>query len=778
MKKGYLFLFIVLFCSSLIAQDTVKLTRKSFDISAFSNDDTLTHSDYLQGIERAFKTLNKAPGLTQDAFSIDQVIHQMDEDDSALSIIRSKLSSTERLPNIRNLQMFHSLLFQLNLDTRAYIKEINAFDNNLDGLKKEIFGLRKDSVVKILFSSPSMWTIFESQMIQLAKKWKDADSTVKRVNILIDKTLARTSASLINIEELQRISDDLLKSTGSKAFSKERRYLWEPRKTTATAAGFKKSLEDENKIAVYYFMHTRSQLYLLVVIGLLFFYWVSYNFSSLRRMNKLDTLNYLGLVTIKRIPILSSLLLILNLAPLFDLNAPAIYIDSVELLLMLVLTIQFRQLRPRFILYLWLLFVLLFLLGSYTRFLGMPVYLQRWSIFICNVVSLLLGLFTVYRFRKRYSKYKLMFWVAGLYIFFNLLAVTCNLFGRATLTQLFGSAAVYSFAQTIGLVIFVNLFIEAFLLQIQASRVRQHYPEKFDHITIAKGISRFIIFLAVFIWLVVFTTNLNIYMGIEKFVLDFLTTPRGIGKFSFSLSGVILFLLIIGIANYLQKYIAYFFGDVGDDVSLDNKGQRSRLLITRLVLLTLGFLLAVAASGLPIDKITFVLGALGVGIGLGLQNIVNNFVSGIILIFDRPLRIGDTVEIGDKKGRVKEISVRSSTLLTSDGAEVIIPNGDILSHNIVNWTLSNNYMRSDISYLIDKKFLSEENREAIKNMVLADKHVLAEKEPQIVISNISSQSTQLKILFWCKDVTKADMAKADIYKVIYQWLEDNGVKVL
>ena len=148
----------------------------------------------------------------------------------------------------------------------------------------------------------------------------------------------------------------------------------------------------------------------------------------------------------------------------------------------------------------------------------------------------------------------------------------------------------------------------------------------------------------------------------------------------------------------LFQFIGYFFGDVGDEAAFDTKGQRSKLMITRLILLIVGFLLAVAASGLELTQITIILGALGVGIGLGLQSIVNNFVSGIILIFDRPLRIGDTVEIGDQKGRVREISVRSSTLLTAEGAEVIIPNGDILSKNIVNWTFSNPNVRVTFSF--------------------------------------------------------------------------------
>jgi len=134
----------------------------------------------------------------------------------------------------------------------------------------------------------------------------------------------------------------------------------------------------------------------------------------------------------------------------------------------------------------------------------------------------------------------------------------------------------------------------------------------------------------------VFTTNLNIYETLSDTITQFLTLPRTIGSFTFTLSGALLSVGIIWIANFLQKYIAFFFGDVGDDASFDNKGQRSRLLVTRLILLTLGFLLAVAASGLSMDRITVVLGALGVGIGLGLQSIVNNFVSGIILIFDVP----------------------------------------------------------------------------------------------------------------------------------------------
>jgi len=184
----------------------------------------------------------------------------------------------------------------------------------------------------------------------------------------------------------------------------------------------------------------------------------------------------------------------------------------------------------------------------------------------------------------------------------------------------------------------------------------------------------------------------------------------------------------------------------------------------------------VAASGLAIDKITVILGALSVGIGLGLQNIVNNFVSGIILIFDRTIHIGDSVEVGDKKGRVRKISMRSSTLLTAEGAEVIIPNGTILSTTFVNWSLNENYIRVELTFTVDK--ISKDIREGIMKIIKSSPHVVAEKEPEILINTITSQSTQLKIYFWCEDFTQRELARSEVYSAISKYLEEQEIKIM
>jgi small-conductance mechanosensitive channel len=117
---------------------------------------------------------------------------------------------------------------------------------------------------------------------------------------------------------------------------------------------------------------------------------------------------------------------------------------------------------------------------------------------------------------------------------------------------------------------------------------------------------------------------------------------------------------------------------------------------TRYAIIAIGFVAAVSVLGVPLDRVTIVLSALGVGIGFGLQNLVNNFVSGFVLLTERPIRLRDKVEIDDILGNVSSIGIRASTIRTFDGAEVIVPNGDLISGRVINWTLAARQQRVTI----------------------------------------------------------------------------------
>jgi len=755
--------------------------RRKFDSTLFTNNNTATRSDYLESMEKIYQMLSQVPVVTSSFVRLPEIDDKLDDEDSALSILQERLSSNDRTLNIRNLQMFNTLLDELDRNTDGYTRILEGYDRKMDGIKKDIAEMRKDTLILHIFRDSALKASFQPQLVQLKAKWRQADSLVKLYGDQINDLEAQATANAITIQDLTYKVDQDLKETGTKAFGKERRYLWEPRNPGARSGfssdAFKRSLASEQQLARYYFANTRTKRFWLLVTGLLFFSWIAFNFRTLRRRKALQAIEDFHFHYIGPWPFIAGLVFILNLAPLFDAHAPAIYIESTQFLLMILMAVIFYKRFPKPMFYGWCVFVLLFLLVPITRILGLPFVMQRWTYLLQNGASVVFGLFYLFSRKVTFERPRLMKAAAWLYVTFNLLAVVCNLWGRVSLSQILGATAVYAFAQIVSLSVFVRSVVEAFLLQIQTSRVRKKYPEHFDHAKVTKSIGRFIRGVAILLWLIVFTSNLNLFDAINDILTDVFNTPRQVGSLPFTLGGILLFAGIIWVANFLQKYIAYFFGDTGDDASLDDSGQRSRLLVTRLILLTVGFMLAVAASGLSIDRITVIIGALGVGIGLGLQSIVNNFVSGIILIFDRPLRLGDTVEIGDKKGRVKEIGIRSSTLLTEEGAEVIIPNGDVLSHNIVNWTLSNNHVRMSLSFTVERQYAETIQPDAIREIVRSNPHVYAARQPDVLINILNSKSIEIKVLFWGNDISKTTLTSAEVRAAIYRYLDKLGISV-
>ena len=807
-----LILFLVVFASlthSLHAQDTLrkrdtthlaekakktvaerkKYEHRKFDSTIFMENAAATRSDYLETVQKTILLLDQVSVSLGTLTQLDELQARLTQEQAALSLLKSRLSQSEKTFNIRNLQMFNTLLDELHRNETDYSKSLNTYDAKVDTVQKQIAGLKKDTLMLHIFRDSALKASFKDELEELRDKWREADSLVKTNSTFIDDLKALSAENTIAIEELTSKVDNELKAVGGRAFGKERPYLWEPTGTltpTPTNTGVANSVSSEKKLVKYYFSNTRSKRYWLLLTGLAFFYWVFFNFRSLRRMNALNVLDEFNFRFLRPWPFAATFVFLLSLAPLFDIHAPAIYIETTQFLLMLVLSVIFYRLLPKSLFRGWCIFLLLFLFVPLIRLLGLPAHLERWVYLLQSGASAVLGSLGL-AVRKRWigpdkhftgARANFVTGAVALYVLLNLAAVGCNMAGRVTLSQIFGDTAVYALAQIVSLTVFVRVVVECFLLQIQSSRVRKRYPPHFDFGHIARPVSRGTATLALVLWFIVFTTNLNLFDAINDWLTDAFTAVRTVGSFSFTLGGIVLFAGIIWIANFLQRYITYFFGDVGDDAAMDDKGQRSRLLVMRLILLTLGFFLAVAASGLSVDRLTVILGALSVGIGLGLQSIVNNFISGVILIFDRPLRIGDTVEIGDKRGKVREIGIRSSRLLTEDGAEVIIPNGDVLSHNIVNWTLSNNYARVSLQFNVAKPAKPEDlSVDEIRDIIKKKDNVLELRDPEVLLNPVNSKQLSLRIFFWCKDFNKVPFTSGEVQSDIYRYLESKSLLV-
>jgi potassium efflux system protein len=202
----------------------------------------------------------------------------------------------------------------------------------------------------------------------------------------------------------------------------------------------------------------------------------------------------------------------------------------------------------------------------------------------------------------------------------------------------------------------------------------------FDFQEIQKRIQSLLNILAIGLWIYCFIFYLGFFDPLYDGVIQFLEKERTLGNTEFHFGTILLSIFLIYFSVFLANNIAYF-ASIQDQKSAQSRNKRlgSSILLIRLGIITIRFFLALTVAKIPLDKITIVLGALSVGIGFGLQTIINNLVSGIILAFERPIQIGDEIQVGTLSGTVQEVGLRASKIQAYDGSEIILPNGDLLS---------------------------------------------------------------------------------------------------
>lgn len=277
------------------------------------------------------------------------------------------------------------------------------------------------------------------------------------------------------------------------------------------------------------------------------------------------------------------------------------------------------------------------------------------------------------------------------------------------------------------------------------------------------------------LFLISFLKNFSLYSNTKDAVLLFFNSPRILGDMTFTYGGIALFVLIIYLSSKISSTIKFLAED--KSYYKNRKETANIAVILRFFLVTIGFILALLVSGIPIDRLTIILGALSVGIGFGLQNIVNNLISGIILIFEKPIQVGDLVELQQYTGFVKDIGIRSSIIRTYDGAEVIVPNGNLVSQEVINWTLSNRQRRVEIrvgvAYGSDVKKVTE----VLTNVLESHEKVMKYPTPAVLLDGFGDSSVDFRLLFWTSDIDNWLRTRSDLSTSIYNALDEAGISI-
>jgi potassium efflux system protein len=277
-------------------------------------------------------------------------------------------------------------------------------------------------------------------------------------------------------------------------------------------------------------------------------------------------------------------------------------------------------------------------------------------------------------------------------------------------------------------------------------------------------------------WTVMVFRNFYVYRLISEPLRDFIFDPRSVGEYSFSIANILTFILIMTIAAIVSRVVSFFASD-RPQTKGEGAGLGSLLLLVRIGIFSLGIFLAFAAAGIPVDKVTIILGALSVGIGFGLQTLVNNLVSGLILAFERPVNVGDIVEVNGQAGIMKSIGFRSSRISTWEGADVIMPNGDLLSGRLVNWTGGDTRRRTELDLGVSYGSDLVKVERVIKDVLKNEPRVIAFPEPLVLFQGFGESAISIKLFFWVGHFRERLQAKSQVIMAIDAAFRENHITI-
>lgn len=235
------------------------------------------------------------------------------------------------------------------------------------------------------------------------------------------------------------------------------------------------------------------------------------------------------------------------------------------------------------------------------------------------------------------------------------------------------------------------------------------------------------------------------------------------------------FILILVLSGLLRRRLLH---RLLDRTPLDNAGKYAVITFTRYAFLLLASILAMEIAGIDITALTFLAGAVGIGLGFGLQNIFTNLMSGFLLLLERPIKIGDRVDLGDLAGEVRKIGARSTTIVTNDNITVIVPNSELITQRVTNWSHGEDTVRFRISVGVSYEADPAQVRKWLLEVAEGNSNILKNPAPQVFFDSFGDSSLNFELAVWNRShLLRPRSFRSDLRYAIHEKLKEKGVEI-
>lgn len=707
------------------------------------------------------------------------IIEELKTTRSSLDIVREGVFVNKgTVQTQRNLTVSSAILTELVARIHRRRLQLETYATDLVNYRDRIDSLSSDTAI-YSFPDDSLKLLKYLQKISVvANELRPLDSTLNlAVNNVLD---LKTKVDVMEFELNTALEDVELYRTqlSSGNFDREFSNIWGPVGFSRPFGEILQFSRAKERLALNFYISDNKGklLFLFVMIALVTFFLGSLK-QRVHKNGNLDPLFKDKLVI--KYPFLSALVINLSIFQFIFYDPPFIFSFWFWLISAIALAFMFRKYITTFWVNFWIIMIALFVLASADNLLLQASRMERWLMLGLSVFGIIYGSYILWSDRKNELKEKRILYAIGFVVVLQIAAAFFNIFGRFNLSKTLMATGYVGLVIAILFLWTIRLINEGLRI---ASEIYKHPDKKLFYINFDKVGERVPgIFYALLVlgWFILIARNFYAFKLLTGPVYDFITTERTVGDYSFTISGLSIFLLILICSLILSKIVSFFASDPVETHSQESNstkvGLGSWLLLVRIFIISMGLFLALAAAGIPLDKITIILGALGVGIGLGLQSLVNNLVSGLIIAFEKPVNVGDMIEINGKPGKMKSIGFRSSVVTLADGAALIIPNGDLLSQHLVNWSVGKNIKR--ISFPVGVAYGSDLDKvKTILMGILSDhEKILKSPLPEVVADQFSQNAINFEIQFWVRHVREAQQIKGDIIAKIDRTFKQEGI---
>jgi small-conductance mechanosensitive channel len=359
-----------------------------------------------------------------------------------------------------------------------------------------------------------------------------------------------------------------------------------------------------------------------------------------------------------------------------------------------------------------------------------------------------------------------------------LMAFAANAIGFVSLGNIIGNGVLGSSYAALIIYTAVQILRSLLIFALRVPPLSRLAIVKNNRALLREKAFKYIRWASVVIWVLVVLNLFSIREPIFGFFREFLAWSVDIGALNVSLGDVAIFGITIWIAVLISRFIRFILEeDVYPRVDIGGGVSYAVSTMLHYAVLVLGLLIAVAALGIDFTKFAIVAGAVGIGVGFGLQTVVNNFVSGLILLFERPVKVGDTVQIGQHVGSLKQIGLRASVLRKIDGSDVVVPNSQLISEEVINWTMSDDRRRIDVPVGVAYGSDPEQVIELLKKVAIGREDVMSEPAPKTLFLGFGDNALDFELRFWTENTERWVDLRSEVVTAVYMALAEAKIEI-